>query len=101
MFNIKSLIIPLSVILLSGNLYANETIKETAEDTAVTTKVKASLLADSDISSLNISVETKKTVVTLSGCADTKAQMHKAEKDTKEIKGVKSVINKLTICKKQ
>lgn len=100
MFNFKSLIISSMVILLSGHLYAN-TLGETAEDAAITTKVKASLLADSAISSLSISVETNKTVVTLSGCTDTKAQMDKAKKDAKEIKGVKSVINKLTICKKQ
>lgn len=101
MFKIKSILLFLSILCLSANLYANESIKESVTDSAITTKVKASLLADADVSSLSISVETQKAMVTLSGCADTQAQIDKAEKDTKEISGVKSVTNNLKICNKE
>lgn len=101
MLKFQSMIVLLSTLFLSGGLFADTTMGETVEDTGITTKVKASLLADSDISSLGISVETNKAVVTLTGCAETQAQIDLAEKDTKAIEGVKSVNNKLTICTKK
>lgn len=100
MLNFKLAMVSVGVAFLSGSLYANATVGETVEDTGITTKIKASLLADSDISSLGISVETNKGVVTLTGCTQTKTQMDKAENDVKTIDGVKSIDNKLTICNK-
>ena len=101
MFNFKSVVLSLGVIFLSGIVFADDSVMQSIDDTAVTAKVKASLLADSEVSSLSISVETNQAVVTLTGCGDTQAQIDKAVKNAQAIEGVKSVDNKLTICTKE
>ena len=100
MFNFKTAILFLGVMFLSSNLFADDSVAQSIDDTALTAKVKASLLADSDISSLSISVETNQSVVTLTCCGDTQAQIDKATKNVEGLEGVKSVENKLTICNK-
>ena len=62
-----------------------------AGDAWVTTKVKAHLLADSDIKGLDINVSTKDGVVTLAGLVPSKAVRDKAISIAKGVKGVKSV----------
>lgn len=59
-------------------------------DTWITTKVKTELLASSDVSGTDITVETVNGVVKLSGTAS-KAQADKAKSIAKNIDGVKSV----------
>lgn len=66
------------------------------DDTAVTTKVKAALAADPNLSALLISVDTKDGVVTLSGGpVKTAADVDHAAKLTQAVEGVKSVVNEL------
>ena len=65
--------------------------QEAVSDTWITSKVKSSLLADSDVSGLDITVETNKGVVALSGVVTTDAERDKAVGIAKGIKGVKSV----------
>ncbi|WP_206862235.1 BON domain-containing protein [Lysobacter changpingensis] len=60
-------------------------------DTWITTKVKADLMATSDVPGTTIDVDTTNGVVKLSGSVDTKAQHDKAIAVAKNIKGVKSV----------
>ncbi len=60
-------------------------------DTWITTKVKADLLATEDVSGLDIKVETVNGVVTLSGNVDSKAQADKAVSVARAIKGVSKV----------
>jgi len=55
-----------------------ESTGEYLDDTAITTKVKAKLLADSEVSGLAINVETFKGVVQLSGFVDNKAHAQRA-----------------------
>lgn len=69
--------------------------KEYAGDGAVTTKVKAALLATEGVPSTKISVETLNGVVTLTGTVDTKEEIAKAVKAVKAVGGVKSVKNQL------
>ena len=69
--------------------------KEYAGDGAVTTKVKAALLATDGVPSTKISVETANGVVTLSGSVDSKDEIAKAVKAAKAVGGVKSVKNLL------
>lgn len=105
MFKFKSVIFFLSILsvvnfpLISYANTSSETPSQYVKGSTITADVKARLLADSDISSLHISVETNKSVVILSGCAKTKAQIAKAESIAKEINGVTSVKNKLKICR--
>jgi hyperosmotically inducible protein len=60
-------------------------------DTAITTKVKAGLAAEPDLSALAIKVETEKGVVMLSGFVDSKAEAERAEKLAKGVDGVTRV----------
>ena len=62
-------------------------------DTWITTKVKSSLLADSDVSGLDIEVETVNGVVTLSGDVEQQAQIEHATRIAREIEGVTDVNN--------
>jgi len=60
-------------------------------DTWITTKVKAGLLAESDVSGLDISVETANGTVSLSGDVETQAQIDRASAVAREIEGVRAV----------
>ncbi|NLG59318.1 MAG: BON domain-containing protein [Gammaproteobacteria bacterium] len=61
------------------------------DDTWITTKVKSSLLADSDVSGLEIEVETVNGVVTLSGDVDEQVQIERATQIARDIEGVTEV----------
>lgn len=74
-----------------------ESTGEMIDDTAITTKVKASFAADPEVSALKIGVETFKGVVQLSGFAKTPREKQKAEQLTREVKGVKSVRNDVIV----
>ena len=66
-------------------------------DTAITTKVKALLLAEKGVPSTSISVETYEGRVLLSGFVDTKDQIGKAGKVAAGVSGVKKVQNQLVV----
>ncbi|WP_407353851.1 BON domain-containing protein [Luteimonas sp. R10] len=61
------------------------------DDTWITTKVKSSLLADTDVAGLDIDVETVNGVVTLSGDVDDRAQIEQARQIAADIDGVVEV----------
>lgn len=61
------------------------------DDTWITTKVKADLLASSNVPGTEVKVDTVNGVVTLSGTVATQAEKDKAIKVTRAIKGVKNV----------
>lgn len=61
-------------------------------DTWITTKVKSSLLADSDVSGLKIDVETVNGVVTLTGQVEQATQVTEATRIAREIEGVTEVV---------
>jgi hyperosmotically inducible protein len=65
------------------------------DDTVVTTKVKSALLADPDIKSFDLKVETRKGAVQLSGFVDNQAQIDRAITATRAVEGVKSVENNI------
>lgn len=73
---------------------ANETVTEVKEvitDSWITSKIKAVFLANTQISGLEIKVETVEGVVALSGEVTTAAERNLAIKTAKETKGVKGV----------
>jgi osmotically-inducible protein OsmY len=70
---------------------------EYVDDSVVTTKVKSLLAADDFLKSFEISVETFKGVVQLSGFVDSKKAIDKAGEITSGVKGVKSVKNNLNV----
>ena len=73
----------------------NTSVKGYAGDTAITSEVKAKLLADDIVPSRKVKVETTDGVVQLSGTVDSQAQSERAESIAKAIDGVKSVKNDL------
>lgn len=75
---------------------ASSTIDKAAiSDTAITAKVKAALAQDKKISASDISVETSKGEVILSGFVDSPAQMDQIMKVAKNVEGVSKVTNKM------
>lgn len=70
-------------------------VKGYAGDTAITSEVKAKLLADDIVPSRKVKVETTEGVVQFSGTVDSQAQSDRAESIAKAIDGVKSVKNDL------
>jgi len=67
------------------------------DDTEITAKVKAELLTEPGLKSMQISVDTLQGVVTLTGTVDTKANSDKAKARTMAIAGVKDVNNQLVV----
>lgn len=66
---------------------------EYVDDTLVTAKVKAAILAEPTLSAAEINVETFKGVVQLSGFVKTRDEVKKATDVAREVKGVMSVKN--------
>lgn len=73
------------------------TVKEFATDVAITSEVKAKLLAEKDMPSTSIHVETANGVVQLSGSVKNSDQLMRAERVAKEVKGVVTVKNDLSL----
>lgn len=67
------------------------------DDSVITTRVKAAILADDTLKVTEINVETFKGVVQLSGFVSSMDAQNKAVKIAKDIGGVKSVKNDMRI----
>lgn len=65
------------------------------DDTEITTRVKAAILAEPGLKTLQISVDTQQGVVTLSGSADSSSSRDRAASLAGAIAGVKQVDNRL------
>lgn len=74
-----------------------ETTGEYMDDSVITTKVKAAIMEESTLKTLDIKVVTEKGVVTLSGAVSTQANITKAGEIARGVKGVKSVKNDLRL----
>lgn len=70
---------------------------EYIDDSAITTTVKANILKEKGLSSLDISVKTQEGIVALSGTTDTAEHSQLAERVAKQVGGVKRVINELKV----
>jgi hypothetical protein len=92
-------------VLLGGTVLLNgcastptqESTGQVVDSSAITAEIKSKFIADSEISSLSISVETFKDRVTLSGYVDNKHQRRKAVDIAEHTNGVKSVRDELVI----
>ena len=76
------------------------TTKSTGEvmsDATIATKVKSQLVADPDVSALDIQVETFKGTVQLGGFASTPAQIARAGEIARNTSGVKAVRNDIRL----
>ena len=67
------------------------------DDTEITTKVKAAIFAEPGLKTLQISVDTVKGVVTLSGSVDSRSNSDRAKQLASAVAGVRDVENRLTV----
>ena len=74
-----------------------ESTGEYVDDTVITTKVKSLLAADDFLKSFQISVETYKGTVQLSGFVNSQKAVDKAVEIARSVKGVNSVKNDLIV----
>ena len=75
----------------------HESTGEYLDDTVLTSKVKASILSDAKLKSGQISVETFKGIVQLSGFVDSPEAVERAVQLARTVKGVKQVNNSLIV----
>lgn len=74
-----------------------ESTGEYVDDTAITTKVKSAFFNEPSLKVLKINVETYKSVVQLSGFADSNADMDRATDLARAVPGVRSVKNDMRL----
>ena len=70
---------------------------EVIDDSVITSKIKTQLAADEFLKSFQISVETRKGIVELSGFVDSQKAVDKAGQIARGVEGVKSVRNYLVV----
>ena len=87
--------------LKARSMADREKVGEYVDDSALTARVKSALLAKKGVPSAEISVETYRGVVQLSGFVDTAGQIDLAGSVAAGVKGVKDVKNSLNVKLKQ
>src|SRR5687767_6224397 len=95
-----SLLIALAVVGIAPGCAGdrhNQSTGEYIDDSAITSKVKAALLADKGVSGMAVKVKTYKRVVQLSGFVDTAEQKNRAGEIARGITGVEAVKNDVTV----
>jgi osmotically-inducible protein OsmY len=73
------------------------TLGQKVDDTVITSKVKAALLADPDVSGTAIQVETLRGQVQLSGFVKSPMQARRAVDLARRVDGVNRVLNNITV----
>lgn len=76
---------------------ATDKVATAVDDSAITAKVKAALLAEPGLSSLQIGVDTKDATVTLTGAVDNTTSRDRAKQVASSVTGVSSVVDQLTV----
>ena len=94
-FLVSLLLIILAVGCAGGKTY--ESTGEYLDDSAITTKVNASMLGDPKLKVFQINVKTFKGIVQLSGFVDSSEMAARAAEVARTIKGVKMVNNSLIV----
>lgn len=74
-----------------------ESTGQYVDDSAITTRVKTAMFNEPSLKVLKINVETYKSVVQLSGFADTRADLDKATDVARTVPGVISVKNDMRL----
>lgn len=67
------------------------------DDTEITTKVKAAIFAEPGLKTLQISVDTVKGIVTISGSVDSQSVSNRAKELASAVAGVNDVENRLVV----
>ena len=96
-FGYMVLILLIATFVGCASTSKQEGTGEYVDDSVITTKVKSLLAADDFLKSFEISVETYKGTVQLSGFVSSQQAVDKAVQITRSVKGVKSVKNDLIV----
>ncbi len=76
---------------------AANTVATATDDSAITAKVKAAIVAEPGLKSLDINVDTKDATVTLSGTVASADLRERAKQVASSTSGVKGVVDNLTV----
>jgi hyperosmotically inducible protein len=76
---------------------ATDMVATAADDTAITAKVKAAILAEPGLKSLQINVDTKDATVTLTGKVDSDMLRDRAKQIAMSTEGVRNVVDNLSV----
>jgi osmotically-inducible protein OsmY len=76
---------------------ASAKVATATDDTAITAKVKAALIAEPGLKSTDINVDTKEATVTLSGTVASNELRDKAKQIASSTNGVKNVVDNLVV----
>jgi hyperosmotically inducible protein len=76
---------------------AADQVATATDDTAITAKVKAAILAEPGLKSLQINVDTKGATVTLSGSVDSDMLRDRAKQIAMSTDGVRNVVDNLSV----
>jgi osmotically-inducible protein OsmY len=91
------LLMLITTFIACASTRTRESTGEYVDDSVITTKVKSLLANDDFFKSFQISVETYRGVVQLSGFVNTQQAVNKAGEITRSVQGVKSVKNDLIV----
>ena len=91
------LLMLIATLVACASTPKQESTVEYVDDSVITTKVKSLLAADDFLKSFEISVETYKGIVQLSGFVASQKAVDKAGEIASSVKGVKSVKNNLIV----
>ena len=91
------LLMLIAALVACASTPTRESTGEYIDDSVITTKVKSLLAEDDFLKSFQISVETNKGTVQLSGSAGSQKAVDKAVQIARGVKGVKSVKNSLIV----
>lgn len=91
------LLILIATFVACGSTSEQTSPGEYVDDSIITTKVKSLLAVDDFLKSFQISVETYKGTVQLSGFVDSQKAVDKADEIARSVVGVKSVRNNLIV----
>lgn len=83
--------------MTSSTTAATTSASDRIDDAAITTKVKAALMAEPGLRSLEIDVDTRDNIVTLNGTVDSQEKKQRAMQLAQGVQGVKSVSDNLVV----
>lgn len=85
-------------MIVTADMQKSErTLNETIDDASITAQIKLALLSHHSTNAFKTHVHTEKGVVTLTGSAKTSAEKELVTKLVRDIKGVKKVVNDMTV----